>query len=116
MIRHFAPRLQGRKFVLLTDNTSCEAGVRKGASKHLDMDRAAHAIHCLLNDINAEAIVGHVGTDDNVADAVSRGRPVEEEKAQKSKAAAASTLQALKLLGASRVGGLLKEVVSKALG
>lgn len=116
MIRHFSQRLQGRKFVLLTDNTACEAGVRKGASRHLDMDRAAYAIHCLLDDLKAEAIVGHVGTDDNVADATSRGRPIELRQTAKSKEAAACAVQALKSLGASRVGGLLRGVLSKALG
>ena len=116
MIRHFAQRLQGRKFVLITDNTSCEYGVRNGKSRHLAMDRAAHTIHCLLCDIGAEVIVGHVSTDKNVADAVSRGKELDPALHEKSEEAAACALQTLEILGATRVGGLLKEVLSKALG
>ena len=113
MISYFASRLRGRHFVLLTDNTSCESGVRKGASSHLDMDAAAFAIHALLRDIRADVIVGHVDTKDNVADAVSRAKPLEEAAINASKQAA---LKAVRQLGDTRVGGSVKQVINAALG
>jgi len=111
MISFFSNRLNGRRFVLLTDNTQCEAGVRKGTSSHLDMDRAAFAIHAMLRDINASVLVGHVDTEDNVADAVSRSKELDVRAIEASKAAA---LDAVALLGKTRVGESVNQVVRGA--
>ena len=108
MIQYFASRLRGRHFILLTDNTSCETGIRKGASSHLDMDRAAYAIHKLLSTIGAKVHVAHIDTEDNVADAISRLRPLDESKIDVSKAYAS---QALELLVGSGVGDSVRKVV-----
>ena len=108
MIQYFASRLRGRHFILLTDNTSCETGIRKGASSHLDMDRAAYAIHKLLSTIGAKVHVAHIDTEDNVADAISRLRPLDESKIDVSKAYAS---QALELLVSSGVGDSVRKVV-----
>ena len=113
MLQYFASRLAGRRFVLLTDNTSCESGVRKGASSHLDMDRAAFAIHALLRDMGASVVVGHVDTKDNVADAVSRAKELDILAIEASRKAANEVVA---LLGDTRVGGSVKRVVEAALG
>ena len=113
MIDYFAPRLQGRRFVLLTDNTSCEAGIRKGASSHLDMDRAAFAIHQLLTHIGATVFVSHIDTKDNVADAISRLRPLDESKIEVSRARAAAVVE---LLRSSSVGDSVRKVVGRSAG
>jgi hypothetical protein len=113
MITYFAKRLNGRRFVLLTDNTQCESGVHKGSSSHMDMDRAAFAIHAVLRDINALVLVGHVGTKDNVADAVSRSKELDVRAIEASKAAA---FDVIALLGKTRVGESVNLVVGAALG
>ena len=114
MIDYFADRLQGRRFVLLTDNTSCEAGVRKGASSHLDMDRAAFAIHQLLSHIGATVHVAHIDTKDNVADAISPLRPLDETKIEVSRARAAAVIELL--AASSRVGESVRKVVGRTAG
>ena len=110
MIDYFSSRLHGRCFVLLTDNTSCESGVRKGASSHLDMDRAAYAIHSLLEHIDAKVHVAHIDTKANVADSLSRLRPIDESKIEVSRKRAQEVIG---LLTSSRVGESVRKIVCR---
>lgn len=114
MVRRFADRLRGRTFVLLTDNTSCEIGIRKGKSSHLDMDRAAFAIQALVRDVNARVLVGHVATECNAADAVSRAKPLDEKAIEASKEAAVEAIELL-LSGKEGVGAGVKQVIKPLL-
>ena len=114
MVRRFADRLRGRAFVLLTDNTACELGIRKGKSSHLDMDSAAFAIHALVADVNARVLVGHVDTKCNAADAVSRAKPLDESAVAASKEAASDAIEFL-ASGKEGVGAGVKQVISRVL-
>jgi hypothetical protein len=110
MLRRFADRLRGRTFVLLTDNTSCEIGIRKGKSSHLDMDRAAFGILALVRDVNARVLVGHVASECNAADAISRAKPLDEKAVEASKEAAVEAIELL-LSGKEGVGAGVKQVI-----
>jgi hypothetical protein len=114
MITHFARRLRGRRFVLLTDNSAAEIGAKRGASSHLDMDRAAFGIHAILRDIGASVIVGHVASADNVADAVSRAEELKYTAIVASRIAAQEAVDLLKQTGG--VGVVVRSVVKKCAG
>ena len=102
-LSRFNQRLRGRTFVLLVDNSSTQTAVERGKSQHATMDLATHMIHNLLRSIDAKVVVARVSSFDNVADAPSRGRDIDEACVAASKQAAE---QALDLARRTSVGDI----------
>lgn len=110
-LARFAARLRGTTFVLLVDNSTAESAFKRVSARHHAIALAVDTVTRMLIRLNAKVLVARVASGDNVADAPSRGRPLNQACIQATRDAAHLAIDKLALTHTS-VGAAVAALAS----